>query len=216
MSFGPSQSNTRPGGRGRAVLGVTLAGAVLAGGAAAVASGGAREDRVLPAETPAGGQEVIDESVVAHGSSPVAGPWEVTTYKDKDGLPCLRLMLTEAVTPISGSGWCGESDRDFLVSGLPVTTLDGQAELILFGVAPAAAMGVELIPGDAVRADVDDSLTAFGKPWVIARPVDSPAAEIGWLDEHGQRHDLRNVSSEFARAEAQSRTLRLSGLSEDG
>jgi hypothetical protein len=216
MSSEPTQSISRSGGRAHAVLVATLAGAILAGCAAAVASGGAQEDRAPSAGTPADGREAIDESVVAHGSSPVAGPWQVTTYKDKDGSPCLRLMLTEAVTPISGSGWCGESDRDFLVSGLPVTTLDGQAELILFGVAPARAKGVELIPGDAVRADVDDSLTAFGKPWVIARPVDSPAAEIGWLDERGQRHDLRNVSSEFARAEAQRRTLRLSGLSEDG
>jgi hypothetical protein len=217
--------------RRRATTAAAVAAALITTTAAAAATGVLEVGSVIPGGAPTGDSERADETVVATGTTLVAGPWRMTTYTSKashtddgeeiqgGGLPCLRLMLTEAVTPLSGSGWCGQTTREFIVSALPVTTPGGQAELILFGVAPEAATAVQLTAADGKQVRVrthERGRNVFGEPWVIAAPLGLGNPEVTWLDERGQpRGNERDVSSEFDRGAALRRTLENSKQADD-
>lgn len=194
------------GGRSRRVAVAVVTTGVVLTGAVAVAGTGAPENTGVAGGAAKSAPSHADEMLVATGTTPVAGAWRLSTYAGVDGLPCLRLMLTTAVTPASGSGWCGETNRDFLVSALPVTIVDGRAEVILFGVAPESATRVELASAGGkwreARA-LEAGSTVYGRPWVIAHPLGVESAQVSWLDASGNRHGTRDVSSEFERAAAQ-------------
>ena len=184
-----------------------LACVVAAGGATAVASGAL--DGVPPER---------DETVIAHGVTPIAGPWRVSTYTNVEtGEPCLRLVLMEAVTPIMGSGWCGEGDRAFQVSAIPVTLLDGRAEVLFYGVAPDTATEVQLIAaGGKQIAAPPEGATRWGRLWVLAAPPGLEGGTITWLDARGRRGSAaEDVSDQFRRTKRQAGIVERSGLEPD-
>ena len=210
----------------RSTVMAALAAALLTATAAAAATGALELGDVIPGGAPTGESERADETLIAAGATPVAGPWRMTTYVSKKavddngevmeeaGQPCLRLMLTAAVTPMSGSGWCGEPNDDFVVAGLPVALKDGRSEVIFFGVAPETAAVVQLTAADGKTIDVPTlkpHASAPGKPWVMAAPLGLSHAEIAWVDDAGHpRGRPREVSSVFARAASLTRAVALS------
>jgi hypothetical protein len=147
---------------GRRSLAVALAVTLGAGGAAVAGTHILSVGDTIPAGGPGGPPEnrsSVPQTIVAQGRTPVAGPFQITTYGsagvsdggdvlEPRGLPCVELNLTDPpeTTPVLGSSFCGAEVRErFTVSHVLVLGDDGRKELILFGSMPESARGVRVV-----------------------------------------------------------------------
>jgi hypothetical protein len=196
---------------------VALAGVLsLAAAGAAIASGTVSVGDVLPVDEPAGvgaPRVEVEQRVVAEGSTPVAGPWWVTTYESERllddrgvemqpaGLPCLSLILRDPPegTRLVRRWFCGErGENGFNAAGLPVNA-PGGSEVILFGQAPEAAAIVTFVGegGERIQARTHDGPPSLhGNVWVVPVPGGKVRqdAEVAWAfagsGETGGRLDV--------------------------
>lgn len=206
--------------RGRGVVVAAVVGALVVAGAAAAATDVLSVGSVIPGGEPSGPPEhrlPVAETVVAKGSSPVAGQWRLTSHEGQGtvdngevvepaGLPCIRLLLVNPPpgSPLDGSGYCGEVEGDFTVAAVPVfDERASRSELLLFGPAPEEATAVELTGDDGVKIRVDafDGPSGYdGDAWVIAAPPGVKNAKVTWIGENDDAvGDSVDASSQFAR-----------------
>lgn len=139
----------------------------------------------------------VSETVVATGTSPIAGPWRMGAYAsegvnhegevlEEQGAPCVRLMLSvpPAGTPTAGTGFCGKIGEKaaFAGSSLPVVTKSGETEALLFGTAPETSKSVEFT-GDGTRISApthEGPASVSGDFWVIPVPPGIRDAQVKW------------------------------------
>jgi len=182
--------------RGGKVIALAVAAGFLSVGGAGAATG------LLPVGTViAGGSDPEDQyehgpedkTIVARGTSPVAGPWRLTSMRHQ-GNPetgeapgdCLELLLTEPPegTPIGATMLCqslGESR--FKADSVPVVnTSTGKAEALVFG---SAREGVASVVLSTDRGEQDQARTTeapwnFGasRPWVVVVRSDQSTARL--------------------------------------
>jgi hypothetical protein len=139
--------------------------------------------------------------VVATGTAPVAGPWEILTYRSDRitdpetgevyqpaGLRCLGLRLLDPPSGRAGvlGGQCGEFPRTPGFSRLQVPKF-AEGEILVYGRAPEQAASVRV--------------TLEGRAPIEVEPIEGPAGESGdfylaavppgvdgrvnWFDEDG-------------------------------
>jgi hypothetical protein len=205
-------------------LALAVVGALLLATAAGAATGVLSVGSVIPGGADPGFQHdgaSPEQAVLATGTAPVGGPWQLTTYRSEGildgegnvaeakGLPCVRFLLTAppARNPINGSAFClAPGKRDFNASSIPVVDeSSGKNELIVYGFAPRNAAGVQLTDagGKSIRSGTEPGEPRFpGNVWVIAAPPGLEAAELDWVDQSGNRAGAKlDASRHFDRLE---------------
>jgi hypothetical protein len=162
------------------------------------------EDAVQP---PGGGglPRVPGERVVATGTAPVSGPWEILTYKSERladpetgevyqpaGLRCLGIRLLDPPDIQAGglSGQCGEFPRTpgfSRVQSIVPNVADGPREILVYGRAPEEAALVRLTPEDGEPLEMKpiEGPQGEGDFYLFAVPADIGAGEVNWIDEGG-------------------------------
>lgn len=197
-------SSRRTAHMGHVVVGVALLLSLAAAGIAGAATG------ILPVGTVIEGDEqgdspdrlAVDETVLANGTTPVGGPWQITSYASEgvtdqgtvvepEGLPCIRFMLTNppSGTPLRGSGFCGEARNDGVsIGSVPVRGPDGNIELILFGEAPEQASVIEVARsnGPTLEGATHRGPKGSRSYWVVALPEDTEDPLVSWRGQDGQ------------------------------
>lgn len=210
--------------RRRRTVGLALAGALVLATAAGAASGALDVGSVIPGGAPTGSNERVDETVLATGTAPVAGEWRMTSYTSKEfvhggeviergGLPCIRLMLVDQRrSPLAGSGWCAEIEDGFHAASVPFADAQGRAEVILFGIAPEDASGVEVNAdgGRRIRDRTYEGPPDFpGDVWVVAAPIELSNPRVDWIDGNGTPAGAdRDISGQLQRGAALKRAVR--------
>lgn len=211
----PSSTSSRSPARQRTTrrrrAAVVLAAAGFAAvGTAAAATGGFSAGDTIPAggpSSPPGGQA---ETVLATGSTVIAGPWRLTAYVSEQsaaqpaGLPCIRLLLEAPPpeTPVAGNGFCGKpNDSGISTASVPVVTKSGETELIVAGVAPGKAVSVSLT-GDGrerVRSRTTMAEAEFvdGDVWIMTIPDQVHDGYIEWITSTGERGQKRYDASDL-------------------
>lgn len=144
-----------------------------------------------------------DAKVVATGTAPVAGPWEILTYRSvriadpetgevyqPAGLRCLGLRLLDPPSGRAGflGGQCGEFPRTPGFSRLQVpATGGGVRERIVYGRAPEEAASVRVmlegrapIEVEPVEGPPDES----GDFYLVLVPPGA-GGRVNWFDEDG-------------------------------
>jgi hypothetical protein len=186
-------------GRGTGALAL-MGGLVVAVAGAGAATGLLSVGDVVPGGgkpgPPAYGM-AVGETIVATGTSPVAGPWRLGAYASEgmqfegevleaQGTPCLRLVLSAppAGTPLAATALCGGSGEktSFAGSSLPVTANSGESEALLFGTAPETSESV-VFTGDGARISAPTTEGPAGAPgdvWVIPVPPGIRHARVTW------------------------------------
>jgi len=205
--------------RGRRAIVLALVGGLVATAAAGAATGIIRVGTEIPAGEPRGAPDYrmsVPETVVATGSSPVAGFWRLSAYEsegisregqvlERQGMPCLRLMLRRppAGTPAAGTGFCS-ARAQLNASSLPVFDSAGGEEILLFGHAPEAAQHVTLTGerGKKMTAAATPGPADFpGTAWVLVAEPGFETARIDWIDSRGKAAGAGlDVSREVASA----------------
>lgn len=158
-----STADSSRGASGRARFKLAVAVAVVTLGVTAGSIAAASSSDTPPAPDTA----VVDasETVLARGSSAIAGRWQLTAYESRAsagqpaGLPCVRLELTDPqdVSPHTGSGFCGEMSGDFGASSMPIANGDGSVATLVFGRVPSGTQAVALTSHDeSIRASTYD------------------------------------------------------------
>jgi hypothetical protein len=145
------------------------------------------------------------ERVVATGTAPVAGPWEILTYKSERladpetgeiyqpaGLRCLGIRLLDPPSNHSGglSGQCGEFPRTPGFSRVQSTVPNvagGAREILVYGRAPEEAALVRLTPDDWEPLEMKpfDGPPGEGDFYLFAVPADIGAGRVNWIDNEG-------------------------------
>jgi hypothetical protein len=143
--------------------------------------------------------------VVATGTAPVAGPWEILTYRSERladpesgevyqpaGLRCLGLRLLDPPSDHSGglSGQCGEFPRTPGFSRIQQTVSNvagGAREIVVYGRAPEEAALVRVTLDGRAPVEVEPIEGPAGSPgdfYLVAVPpgVDG---RVNWLDDEG-------------------------------
>jgi hypothetical protein len=188
--------------RARIVAAAVVATGLIAAGGVAAASGVLSTGDVIPPNDqsiPPDRRLAVEETVLATGTAPVAGPWQMTAYKSEQsagqpaGLPCVRLVLTDPPegTPLIGSGFCGEVGDDFGAASLPAINEVGDGQLLVFGITPTGTDRIELeSPGaQAVQASVRDGGPSFtrGDVFVMALESDADQGELTAVSDDGTK-----------------------------
>jgi hypothetical protein len=182
--------------RGSKAIVIALAVGLASVGAAGAASGVLPVGTVIP-----GGSDpedrfehrLEDKTIVARGTSPVAGPWRLTSMRHH-GNPetgeapgdCLELLLTEPPegTPIGATMLCQTLGKArFKADSVPVVdTSTGESEALVFGSAPEGVASVALSTdrGERERAETTEAPRNFGagRPWVVVVPSDQNTARL--------------------------------------
>jgi hypothetical protein len=179
--------------------------AVLSLGTAVVALGG---DGLRPVGTTIRGDEPaapgysatgVPETVLATGSSAIAGRWQISEYASQaitdngdvvqpEGLPCVKLLLLDPPPGVGlvGSSQCGRPRGDLEVMSLPVPDdASDKVEVILWGRVAEGTGAVELSAEGAspIRVAPDPSPADFADDvWAIATSPDLDNASISRLD----------------------------------
>ena len=143
--------------------------------------------------------------VVATGTSPVAGPWEIFTYTSERladpetgrefqpaGLRCLGIRLPDPPPDHSGgiSGQCGEFPRTPGFSRIQKTVPDvagGAREILVYGRVPEEAALVRVTPDGGAPVEAEPIEGPAGEPsdfYLIAVPSDTKG-RVNWIDEGG-------------------------------
>lgn len=182
----------------RVLIVLGLVGAFGGAGVALAASGGlSNGDAVSSTARLSSGGVIADQGVLASGTSPVGGPWELIAYESDQsesqpaGLPCIKLILANPPkgSPVAGTGFCGELDEGFGAVSLPMVSAAGTAELLIVGVAPDTSTAVVLNSdrGAAVRASTYDVGAALGgsNVFVLAAGGDRNTGSVIALDGDG-------------------------------
>jgi hypothetical protein len=189
------------------------------GAAAAAATGVLSTGAVIRAGKPSGPPENrkrVSQTVLAQGTSPVAGPWRITVYGSEGladdgevleprGLPCVELALTDPpVTPSIASSFCGnEIPTEFMASSLGVGDGMGHGELILYGTVPEEATTVTLVGDGATRipAQLFDGPDGYGGDvWAVSVGRELKRAMIRWTRADGKAGaPSRDVTDSFDR-----------------
>jgi hypothetical protein len=215
-------------GRARRLRGTVLVAvvAVASLAAAVVALGGdgsrpvgspIRSDEApAPGHPPTG----VPETVLATGSSPIAGRWQITEFASQtitdngdvvqpEGLPCVKFLLLDPPPgwPLVGNSQCGLPHGDLEVMSLPVQDgASGKVEVILWGRVAEGTRSIELSAEGAspIRVAPEPGPADFaGDVWAIAASPDLEKASVNRLDDQ-----LRPIgppvdaASDIARARA--------------
>jgi hypothetical protein len=218
----PRDGQARPRHRRGTVLGAVVAVVSLA--AAAVALGG---DGLWPVGTtilgdqpPAPGHPPtgVPETVLATGSSPVGGPWQITEFASQtvtdngevvqpQGLPCVKFLLLDPPPgwPLVGNSQCGLPRGDLEVMSVPVQdAASGNVEVILWGRAAEGTRAIELSAEGAspIRVAPEPGPADFaGDVWAIAASPDLKNATVSRLDNQERRIGPPvDAASDIARA----------------
>jgi hypothetical protein len=145
------------------------------------------------------------ERVVATGTAPVAGPWQLLTYQserlaDPDtgevyqpaGLRCFGLRLLDPPADHSGgiSGQCGEFPRTPGFSRIQQTVPNvagGAREILVYGRAPEEAALVRLVPDDwePIEMKPFEGSGGNGDFYLFAVPADIGEGRVTWIDSEG-------------------------------
>jgi hypothetical protein len=143
--------------------------------------------------------------VVATGTAPVAGPWELLTYQSErladpetgevyqpPGLPCLGLRLLDPPSDHSGglSGQCGEFPRTPGFSRLQATVPNvagGTSETLVYGRAPKEAALVRLTFEGRAPVEVEPFEGPPGAEGDFYLVAVQPGVEgrVNWIDSDG-------------------------------
>jgi hypothetical protein len=148
---------------------------------------------------------VPGERVVATGTAPVTGPWEILTYESERladpesgevyqpaGLRCLGIRLLDPPDDISGgiSGQCGDFPRTPGFSRVQTTVpkVMGEArEILVYGQVPEEAALVRLTPNDSEPVEMKpiEGPEGEGDFYLFAVPADIGAGDVNWIDDEG-------------------------------
>jgi hypothetical protein len=157
------------------------------------------------------------ERVVATGTAPVAGPWELLTYESERladpetgevyqpaGLRCLGLRLLDPPADHSSglSGQCGQFPRTPGFSRIQQTVPDvagGAREILVYGRAPEEADMVRVrqdgkAPVDTLAGLIEGPAGESGDFYLLDLQQPNLPGRVNWLDEEGnegsQGHEL--------------------------
>jgi hypothetical protein len=131
-----------------------------------------------------------EHTVVATGTAPVAGPWQLEAY---GRLPCLAILQLDPPPgdPTDLSGGCDESRRTpgfgRRQSSVPPTKTP--REIVVYGRAPEQASAVVLTLGGKVRKRVEPfegPPSVSGDFYVIAIPPQLKNGRVNWIDRDGR------------------------------
>lgn len=188
---------------------VLVGGLLLLTAAAGAATGLLPVGSVIPGEGFDGAEEV-DETVVATGTAPVSGPWQMTVFETEPAgsgsaktkvraVPCLKLELLKDRE--DGSGYCGYIPAFEAFSHGRKPDAARRGEVLLYGRAPEAASSVELTAegGVTIAAGVQEGpANVAGDFWLIAAPPGLRNARLTWIDEARRaRQPWLDVSFQF-------------------
>jgi hypothetical protein len=202
----------------RSSLAIALAALLVAGGAAVAATRILSVGDTIPAGGPGGPPENrtnVPQTIVAKGITPVAGPFQITTYGsagvsdegevlEPRGLPCLELNLTDPPpTPTIGSAFCGRGLRErFTVSTLEVLGVGGRKELIVWGSLPADARAARVVADGDEQIPVQrfDGPTDYpGDVWAAALSAGHSSVRAEWVRANGSQGDRAEDLSDYLR-----------------
>jgi hypothetical protein len=150
--------------------------------------------------------DLPNQTVVASGVAPVAGPWRLVDYDserlaDPDtgeeyqpaGLPCLGISVREPGAASPGfSGQCGEFPRTPGFSRIQHTVRDtdgGAREILLYGRVPDEAAYVRVMPEGRSAIDVEPIEGPAGIPgdfYLVALSPDVARGRVNWFDSEGR------------------------------
>jgi hypothetical protein len=146
-----------------------------------------------------------DAKVVATGTAPVAGPWEILTYRSVKldnpetgelyqpaGLRCLGIRLLDPPSDRFGglSGQCGEFPRtpgfSRVQHTVPNAAFDA-LEILVYGRAPEEAALVRLTPDDGEPLEMKpiEGPEGEGDFYLFAVPADIGEGRVNWIDNDG-------------------------------
>jgi hypothetical protein len=193
------------------VAAVALVGGLLAAGVAGAATGLLPGDIIPAGQDPEGNEHPAagDQTVLASGVSPVAGPWRLTSLKkeaigEEPAGDCLQLLLTNPPADVVGVGGTLLCQRvgksEFKADSVPVVnSATGKAETLLFGTAPEAASSVELTAdGDTSPAEHKQGPSDFpGDAWVVVVPSGKKTGELKSMDANGKTQAKLDASTYF-------------------
>ena len=195
LAAAAAKRNTRrrflPRGR-RATVAVALAALVVVGGAGA-ATGVLSVGSVFRGEGfRPDSKRTVTETVVARGKVPISGPWHMTAFETREGVPCLKLELLDPPSAVRrrSSGYCGYFSGFSEFSHGRKAVARRRGEVLLFGRAPAKARRVRLTSdgGKTITAPTQAGPPKVpGRFWVIAAPPHLRGAELIWTDRDGRR-----------------------------
>jgi hypothetical protein len=171
--------------------------AVLGGGGAAPQ---APAWRPSPSEPPRVGEVVQRDgdtrTVVATGSTPVGGPWQLEAYTGSEAEPCLNVVLRDEGIDHGQGGWggCGDDPRTpgfaRLQHSLPNAPGAGPVrEVLVYGRVPQAASAVVITVDGEIRERVrpfDGPPGVRGDFYLVAIPPDLTSGRVNWLDGNGR------------------------------
>jgi hypothetical protein len=142
--------------------------------------------------------------VVATGTAPVAGPWQIFTYRSERladpesgevyqpaGLRCLGLRLLDPPSDHASGigGQCGDFPRTPGFSRVQQVVPDeagGAREILVYGRAPEDAALVRLTPdaGEAIEMKpLEGPAGETGDFYLFAVPADIGEGRVNWIDE---------------------------------
>jgi hypothetical protein len=134
--------------------------------------------------------------VIAAGTSPVSGPWELQTYEQEDGGRCIGVSLLHAdpQEEVTWSGTCphpgGSPLPVFIAQAIGVPPTPDQKEFLVSGRAPEEADAVELVrDGEvAMRAPTLEGPDGVdGDFYVMTLPPDlEEYGVMRWIGEDGR------------------------------
>jgi hypothetical protein len=135
-------------------------------------------------------------TVLATGTSPVSGPWQLQTYEQEDGGRCIGVALLRAdPQDVTWSGICPHPGGGlplplFVAQAMGVPPAPRQQEFLVYGRAPEEAATVELAgDGEAVeRVETSEGPDGVdGDFYVMTLPPDVELDGVmRWIGEDGR------------------------------
>lgn len=137
--------------------------------------------------------------MLATGTSPVSGPWQLHTYEQDEGGRCIGVSLIHAdpQEEVTWSGACphpgGSQLPVFIVQAMGVPPTPDQKEYFVYGWTPEEAGAVELVRDGEVAVRVGTSEGPEGMDgdfYVMTLPPDVELDGVmRWIGEDGRPGD---------------------------
>jgi hypothetical protein len=199
----------------RATTAILIGVLLLAAAAAGAATGILPVGSVFRGEGFQEGSTEVDETVVATGTAPVSGAWQMTVFETEPagagslktqvrGVRCLKVELLESADDRPGaaaSGYCGHIPAFEAFSYGRKPDAQERGEVLLFGRAPENAGVVELTADGGVRITTETQegpANVAGDFWLIAAPPGLRNARLTWIDQDGRaRQPWLDASFQF-------------------
>jgi hypothetical protein len=174
------------------------------------------DEPAAPGHPPTG----VPETVLATGSTPLAGRWQITEFASQtvadngevvqpEGLSCVKFLLLDPPpgSPLVGNSQCGLPRGHLEVMSLPVQDAASRdVEVILWGRVAEGTGAIELSGEGAapIRVAPDTGPAGLaGGVWVIAASPDLEKATVSRLDDQHRRIGPPvDAASDIARARA--------------